>query len=147
MLEKTNPQPIIDKVVAAKRKEIEAGVEGFMVYDLGLVQPCRQLWSSSPRYSPSSAKVTANSLLTLPPGGVTVNGLKRNIKVPIYTVNMDEKDENLASHILKVGVLFIASWLKGEGVVEVDGSVEDSATAEISRSQVLLAVAPRNCLS
>ena len=87
MLDKTNPQPIIDKVVAAKRKEIEAGVEGFMVYDLGLVQPCRQLWSSSPRYSPSSAKVTANSLLTLPPGGVTVNGLKRNIKVPIYTVN------------------------------------------------------------
>ena len=146
MLDKTNPQPIIDKVVAAKRKEIEAGVEGFMVYDLGLVQPCRQLWACSPRYSPSSAKVTANSLLTLPPGGVTVNGLKRNIKVPIYTVNMDEKDENLASHILKVGVLFIASWLKGEGVVEVDGSVEDSATAEISRSQVLL-VAPRNCLS
>ena len=87
VLDKTNPQPIIDKVVAAKRKEIEAGVEGFMVYDLGLVQPCRQLWSSSPRYSPSSAKVTANSLLTLPPGGVTVNGLKRNIKVPIYTVN------------------------------------------------------------
>ena len=58
-----------------------------------------------------------------------------------------KQDENLASHILKVGVLFIASWLKGEGVVEVDGSVEDSATAEISRSQVLLAVAPRNCLS
>ena len=87
MLEKTNPQPIIDKVVAAKRKEIESGVEGFMVYDLGLVQPCRQLWNSYPRYSPSSAKVTANSLLTLPPGGVTVNGLKRNIKVPIYTVN------------------------------------------------------------
>ena len=87
MLDKTNPQPIIDKVVAAKRKEIEAGVEGFMVYDLGLVQPCRQLWACSPRYSPSSAKVTANSLLTLPPGGVTVNGLKRNIKVPTYTVN------------------------------------------------------------
>ena len=149
MLDKTNPQPIIDKVVAAKRKEIESGVEGFMVYDLGLVQPCRQLWSSSPRYSPSSAKVTANSLLTLPPGGVTVNGLKRNIKVLIYTVNFTaiKQDENLASHILKVGVLFIASWLKGEGVVEVDGSVEDSATAEISRSQVLLAVAPHNCLS
>ena len=37
-----------------------------------------------------------------------------------------------------MGVLFIASWLKGNGVVVVDGSVEDSATAEISRSQVLL---------
>ena len=39
-----------------------------------------------------------------------------------------------------MGVLFIASWLKGNGVVVVDGSVEDSATAEISRSQVLPAV-------
>ena len=36
-----------------------------------------------------------------------------------------------------MGVLFIASWLQGNGVVEVDGNVEDSATAEISRSQVL----------
>jgi len=115
VLDKRNPQPVIDRVVAAKRKEIEAGVEGFMVYDLGHVLPCRELWSSAPTYSQSAVKVTASSLLTLPPGGVTTLGLKRNIKV---------------------GVLFIASWLKGNGVVEVDGSVEDSATAEISRSQV-----------
>jgi len=117
VLDMRNPQPVIDKVVAAKRKEIEAGVEGFMVYDLGLIGPCRKLWSSVPAYSQpiQPSQVTASSLLTLPPGGVTTLGLRRNIKV---------------------GVLFIASWLKGNGVVVVDGSVEDSATAEISRSQV-----------
>ena len=82
VLDKRNPQPVIDRVVAAKRKEIEAGVEGFMVYDLGLVLPCRELWSSAPTYSQSAVKVTASSLLTLPPGGVTTLGLKRNIKVP-----------------------------------------------------------------
>ena len=82
VLDKRNPQPVIDKVVSAKRKEIEAGVEGFLVYDLGLVGPCRKLWSSAPTYSQSVANVTASSLLTLPPGGVTNLGLRRNIKVP-----------------------------------------------------------------
>ena len=82
VLDKRNPQPIIDKVLSAKRKEIEAGVEGFLVYDLGLVGPVRKLWSSAPTYSQSVANVTASSLLTLPPGGVTTLGLRRNIKVP-----------------------------------------------------------------
>ena len=82
VLDKRNPQPVVDRVVAAKRKEIEAGVEGFMVYDLGLVGPCRKLWSSAPTHSQSATMVTASSLLTLPPGGVTTLGLRRNIKVP-----------------------------------------------------------------
>ena len=83
VLDMRNPQPVIDKVVAAKRKEIEAGVEGFMVYDLGLIGPCRKLWSSVPAYSQpiQPSQVTASSLLTLPPGGVTTLGLRRNIKV------------------------------------------------------------------
>merc|ERR1712126_302085 len=37
----------IERVVAAKRKEIQAGVEGFMVYDFGLVSPCRKLWAEA----------------------------------------------------------------------------------------------------
>ena len=82
VLDKRNPQRVIDKVVAAKTKEIEAGVEGFMVYDLGLVGPCRKLWSSASTYFQPATKVTASSLLTLPPGGVTILGLRRNIKVP-----------------------------------------------------------------
>ncbi|XP_010777570.1 malate synthase-like, partial [Notothenia coriiceps] len=48
-------------------------------------------------------------------GGVTLYGLKYNIAV---------------------GVLFINAWLSGKGHFFYRGQVEDSATAEISRSQV-----------
>lgn len=51
----------------------------------------------------------------IPTGGVTLEGLKHNVAV---------------------GVLFIAAWLRGEGHYIYKGAVEDSATAEISRSQV-----------
>ena len=37
---------------------------------------------------------------------------------------------------VKVGILFIASWMIGQGTFILDGNVEDSATAEISRFQV-----------
>lgn len=38
-------QEDIDNVIKDKRKEIEAGVDGFLIYDLALVDPCRQLWT------------------------------------------------------------------------------------------------------
>jgi malate synthase A len=105
----------VDKVVSAKRKEVEWGVQGFLLYDFGLVAPCRALWAATAPGRPEPNLVTAEHLLSLPPGGITRAGLRHNVLV---------------------GVLFIAGWLEGRGVVEVRGSVEDSATAEISRSQV-----------
>ena len=48
-------------------------------------------------------------------GSVTLSGLKHNIKV---------------------SVLFVEAWLRGQGHFFLEGAVEDSATAEISRSQV-----------
>ena len=39
-------------------------------------------------------------------------------------------------HNIKVGILFVEAWLRGQGHFLLDGAVEDSATAEISRSQV-----------
>ncbi|KAI4800003.1 hypothetical protein KUCAC02_016541 [Chaenocephalus aceratus] len=51
----------------------------------------------------------------MPSGGVTLYGLKYNIAV---------------------GVLFINAWFSGKGHFFYRGQVEDSATAEISRSQV-----------
>ena len=53
--------------------------------------------------------------MSLPQGGVTLSGLKHNIEV---------------------GVSFIAAWFQGHGCFTLKGCVEDSATAEISRSQV-----------
>ena len=39
-------------------------------------------------------------------------------------------------HNVMVGVLFISAWYNGKGCFVLKGCVEDSATAEISRSQV-----------
>lgn len=59
--------------------------------------------------------VTADDLLQMPDGGVTFEGFKHNVAVAI---------------------LFIFHWLKGKGHFTYKGAVEDSATAEISRSQI-----------
>jgi len=114
-----NEQDIIEKVVNSKDKEIKAGVDGFMVYDLGLIKPIRQLWKKYDgcnfKTAKCNIKITANDLLHLPEGGVTLAGLEHNIRV---------------------GVLFICAWYSGKGCFVLKGCVEDSATAEISRSQV-----------
>jgi malate synthase len=54
--------------------------------------------------------------LQMPSGVVTMSALQKNIKV---------------------SVMFIYSWIAdGKGHFIMDGAVEDSATAEISRSQI-----------
>jgi len=114
-----NREEVIEKVVNSKRREIEAGVDGFMVYDLGLIAAIKKLWKGFREVNIKTAKgkypITAYDLLHLPEGGVTLAGLKHNIMV---------------------GVLFISSWYNGKGCFVFNGCVEDSATAEISRSQV-----------
>nr|XP_022322917.1 uncharacterized protein LOC111124359 [Crassostrea virginica] len=116
-----NYQNIQDKVLRAKQKEIEAGADGFMVYDIRLVEPAQQLWkrltSTKNQFSKlrSEVKVTNKDLLLMPSGGVTQEGLRHNIAV---------------------GILFIEAWLRGQGHYYFEGAVEDSATAEISRSQI-----------
>ncbi|XP_071060638.1 malate synthase-like isoform X3 [Pseudochaenichthys georgianus] len=104
-----------------KLMEIQAGVDGFMVYDLGLIEPMQKLFQlhtegdNQLHQLLDDVTVTPDDLLSMPSGGVTLYGLKYNIAV---------------------GVLFINAWLSGKGHFFYRGQVEDSATAEISRSQV-----------
>jgi len=37
---------------------------------------------------------------------------------------------------VSVGILYLASWLRGAGAAAIYNLMEDAATAEISRSQV-----------
>ncbi|XP_070769043.1 malate synthase-like [Enoplosus armatus] len=112
---------VLATVTRLKLLEIEAGVDGFMVYDLGLIEPMQRLFQlhtegdNQLRRLRCDVAVTADDLLSMPSGGVTLYGLKYNIAV---------------------GVLFINAWLSGKGHFFYRGQVEDSATAEISRSQV-----------
>ncbi|CAN2388823.1 Malate synthase, partial [Pristimantis euphronides] len=113
-------QSVTAAVTQLKLFEINAGVDGFMVYDINLVEPMQKLFqkhTSGPNqlHVIPSVKVSQSDLLIMPAGGVTLFGLKYNIAV---------------------GILFIDAWLKGEGHFFYCGKVEDSATAEISRSQV-----------
>ncbi|KAK3576855.1 hypothetical protein CHS0354_012910 [Potamilus streckersoni] len=113
--------PVMQKVLSAKWNEIEAGVDGFLVYDIRLVKPAQELFQrlvpndNQWLVTKSDVIVRASDLLKKPSGNVTMAGLKHNIKV---------------------GILFIHAWLMGQGHFYFNGAVEDSATAEISRSQV-----------
>ncbi|XP_072519289.1 malate synthase-like, partial [Salminus brasiliensis] len=112
---------VVTAVTRLKLLEIQAGVDGFMVYDLDLIEPMQKLFrlhsqgENQLQQLREDVIVTPKDLLTMPAGGVTLYGLKYNIAV---------------------GVLFINTWLSGRGHFFYKGQVEDSATAEISRSQV-----------
>ena len=106
---------ILESVCAAKLKEIESGVDGFLVYDTQLVDPLHQLWSKPVKTGSAEAEpdISGTSLLKIPTGGATIEGLEHNVAV---------------------GILFIHSWIsEGRGCFHYKGFVEDSATAEISR--------------
>lgn len=112
---------VLHTVTRLKLLEIKAGVDGFMVYDMDLIEPMQKLFQlhSSGQNQLLQLRdditVTPEDLLVMPAGGVTLYGLRYNIAV---------------------GVLFIEAWLSGRGHFFYLGKVEDSATAEISRSQV-----------
>jgi len=109
-------------MIASKTKEAKAGVDGAMVFDLTLVPVLRSVFESvmGPDRTHQidfvpDVKVQVADLLALPKGEISQAGLEKNVLV---------------------GIRFIEGWLSGWGNVVVDGMVEDSATAEISRSQV-----------
>ncbi len=59
--------------------------------------------------------VTAADLIEPPVGTITEAGLRKNINV---------------------GILYLESWLRGNGAAAIYNLMEDAATAEISRTQV-----------
>ncbi|KAM3613346.1 uncharacterized protein V6R79_024529 [Siganus canaliculatus] len=112
---------VLAAITKRKLLEIKAGVDGFMVYDLSLIEPMQKLFKyytkgdNQLQQLRDDVILTPKDLLSMPSGGVTLYGLKYNIAV---------------------GVLFINAWLSGKGHFFYRSQVEDSATAEISRSQV-----------
>ncbi|KXX70763.1 malate synthase A [Flammeovirga sp. SJP92] len=118
--EKAN-QRAIEKVAKDKTREAMAGHDGTWVAHPGLVQTAKDVFD---RYmgGPNNLKkpishktITAEDLLKVPEGDITMEGLKNNIDV---------------------GIQYIARWLDGQGAVPIYNLMEDAATAEISRTQV-----------
>nr|XP_022908998.1 malate synthase-like [Onthophagus taurus] len=110
----------LESIKEMKQFEISSGIDGFLVYDLDLLPHINKLWEDNknllhPKKIIKKDSNTAKSLLTLPEGKVTWDSFWHNIQVT---------------------VLFIYNWLDGNGHFVLNGFVEDSATAEISRSQI-----------
>jgi malate synthase len=114
-------QRAIEKVAKDKTREAMAGHDGTWVAHPGLVATAKEVFD---RYmgGPNNLKkpiqfkrITAEDLLRVPEGDITLEGLKNNIDV---------------------GIQYIAKWLDGQGAVPIYNLMEDAATAEISRTQV-----------
>ncbi|MFD1334055.1 malate synthase A [Oceanobacillus iheyensis] len=110
-----------DKVKKDKEREVNDGHDGTWVAHPGMVQLVKDVFDQGmPATNQINRKredihVTADDLLKLPTGPITMEGLRTNIKV---------------------GIHYVAAWLAGRGAVPINNLMEDAATAEISRAQV-----------
>ncbi|ETI50407.1 malate synthase A, variant 1 [Phytophthora nicotianae CJ01A1] len=113
----------IEKTRTGKTMEALAGSDGALVYDLALVKPGAEVFTSARErttkagfsYVAVDERLFTEKLLTLPKGDVTLQSVEMNVHVAL---------------------LYVLHWLYGQGTVVVNGCVEDSATAEISRAQL-----------
>lgn len=110
-----------DKVITDKEREVKNGHDGTWVAHPDLVALAMKVFD---KHMPSKNQihvkredvhVTANDLLETPKGTITEEGVRKNISI---------------------SVLYIASWLNGQGAAALHNLMEDAATAEISRSQL-----------
>lgn len=111
----------LQKVRNDKMTEAKNGHDGTWVAHPALVKVAMDIFDE---YMPTQnqidkkrldVKVSAADLVETPKGTITEIGLRTNINV---------------------GILYIESWLNGNGAAAIYNLMEDAATAEISRTQV-----------
>ena len=110
----------LTKVREDKLREVTNGHDGTWVAHPGLVAIAKEIFDQKmPGKNQldvlrSDVHVTQKDLLEVPQGTRTENGLRHNVRV---------------------GVLYLEAWLRGQGCVPLYNLMEDAATAEISRAQ------------
>jgi malate synthase len=110
----------LTQVRVDKEREASQGFDGAWVAHPGLVPPVLEVFQSgftgdNQLSRIPEVKVSAADLLQVPKGEITEAGLRNNISVALQ---------------------YIDAWIQGNGAVAIYGLMEDSATAEISRSQL-----------
>jgi malate synthase len=110
------------KVREDKRGEATDGHDGTWVAHPGLVPIAKEEFDRVLGTRPNQIdrqidlpEMTPELLLAVPPGTITEEGLRQNIRV---------------------GIQYLEAWLGGLGCVPLYNLMEDAATAEISRTQV-----------
>lgn len=111
-----------EKVRQDKLREVKAGHDGTWVAHPGLIQVAKAVFDQHMK-GPNQidvvrppCNVTAEDLVRVPKGPKTMAGLRNNISA---------------------GIQYLEAWLRGNGCVPIFNLMEDAATAEISRSQVI----------
>ena len=109
------------KVKQDKIREVNAGHDGTWIAHPGLVEVAKNVFDEKMK-TPNQIFLrredvhsTEQDLLKIPKGTITEDGVRINIKV---------------------GIMYLASWLGGSGSVPILNLMEDTATAEICRSQL-----------
>jgi malate synthase len=111
----------VDKVKNDKLREVKNGHDGTWVAHPGLVSVAMDVFNANmPTKNQINVKregdvITQADLLAVPKGTITEEGVRKNINV---------------------GILYLESWLRGNGAAAIYNLMEDAATAEISRTQV-----------
>ena len=111
----------LEKLRADKLREVHNGHDGTWVAHPGLVPVAMDVFDhhmtthSQIHHKREPVKIEAEDLVALPNGTITSAGLRTNINV---------------------GILYLESWLNGNGAAALYNLMEDAATAEISRAQV-----------
>ncbi|MBA2655913.1 MAG: malate synthase A [Tatlockia sp.] len=114
-------QAAIKKVLADKQREASAGHDGTWVAHPGLIPVALEAFNELMPESNQITKIQPDypikqkDILTVPQGKITEQGIRSNISV---------------------GILYLYSWLRGNGCVPINNLMEDAATAEICRSQL-----------
>ncbi len=118
--EKANEEAF-EKVKNDKLREVRNGHDGTWVAHPALVPIAMDIFNE---YMPAANQIgnkrkdvvtKKHALLEVPQGTITEKGIRDNIRI---------------------GILYIESWLDGKGAAALDHLMEDAATAEISRSQI-----------
>jgi malate synthase len=109
------------KVFTDKEEEVKNGHDGTWVAHPGLVSVAMDVFNENMmtqnqiHVKRNDIKVSEADLVEMPTGTITEKGIRKNINV---------------------GILYIESWLRGNGAAALYNLMEDAATAEISRTQV-----------
>lgn len=111
----------LEKVRKDKLREAQDGHDGTWVAHPGLVPIAKAVFDeympqpNQIRKKREDVQCSEQDLLSPPEGSITEAGLRLNINV---------------------GILYLESWLRGNGAAAIYHLMEDAATAEISRTQV-----------
>lgn len=121
---KNNPEAnavAFQKVIADKEREVKNGHDGTWVAHPDLVSLALTVFDKNMptknqiHIKREDVQVSEKDLLEPPKGTITEEGVRKNISISI---------------------LYLASWLNGQGAAALHNLMEDAATAEISRSQL-----------